>query len=121
MSYLTSKVTQCKEDVEALGTYLLAENGGSCGMKAWQKLAFGELTLDNLDNAKNIRGYFWTDANVGNHEIKRTRQYPHKLKQFPKSDPYHSLYALADSDNHSDFWLALEGCQQNRSKVSYLV
>ena len=89
--------------------------------KAWQRLAFGELSQENLDNVRRIRGYFWDDADgdLPENEIKRrTRQYSHIRMQFPASDPYSNLYSLAESDNHSDFWLALEECQQNRTRVN---
>ena len=98
---------------------MFVDGGVSNGIKAWQRLAFGELTKDNLNSVQQLWGYFWADGNLADHEIKRTRQYPHKLMQFPESDPYHSLYALANSDNLTDFWLALEQCQQNRSRVRF--
>lgn len=83
-----------------------------------EKKFIGLGTKEDRDEFLIAMGYFWSYTNVSDHEIKRTRKYTHKEKQFPVKDPYKNLYDLADSENATLFWLELEACQQNRSEAS---
>ena len=85
-----------------------------------QKKFVGQVTKEDEDAFLMTMGYFWSDTNVSDHEVKRSRKYTHNEMQFPEMDPYKKLYELADSENASSFWLELEACQQNRSEASLL-
>ena len=85
-----------------------------------QRKFVGHVTKEEADSFLMTLGYYWSDTNVSDHEIKRSRKWAHEERQFPEMDPYKALYELADSENASGFWIDLENCQQNRSEVSLL-
>ena len=103
-------------------SYLLSPQrlGGYSDKWIWdlQKKFVGHVTKEENDEFLMTMGYFWSDTNVSDHEIQRTRKYTHKEMQFPEIDPYKKLYELADSNDTSSFWQELEACQQNRTEAS---
>ena len=104
-------------------SYLLSpQRLGDRHPKKWigelQKKFVGQVRNEDSDAFLMTLGHFWSDTNVSDHEVKRTRKYAHAEMQFPEIDPYKKLYELADAENASSFWLGLEACQQNRSEAS---
>ena len=87
------------------------------GVKTLVHLLVGELTEINNEELRSTAGYFFSDVNVNNFEVNRTRKLLHETRQFQETDIYKQLYDLADSDSASPIWLNLENCQQNRAEV----
>ena len=87
------------------------------GMKALVNPLVGEVTKINNHELRSTAGYFFSDVNVNNFEVNRTRKLLHETRQFQETDIYKQLYDLADSDSASPIWLNLENCQQNRAEV----
>ena len=104
-------------------SYLLSPQrlGRSNGqwVRDMQRKFVGHVTKEEADLFLMTLGYYWSDSNVSDYEIKRNRKYTHKEIQFPEIDPYKNLYELADSQDENSFWLELEGCQQNRSEATW--
>ena len=89
--------------------------------KLLERLYFGESTDKNNDKLRMALGFFWSedrDMDSMLRHVTRKREFPIISGQFPDIDPYKTLYELADSEDHNDFWRELEQCVQNRTKAS---